>query len=85
MFFTKVDNFFNWLFKDLNGKFEVRTLVTLLLGIVIGIIISASLYGILLLISLKISSEILDNFTSVYRVFKYGFFTGFHFRFPPQN
>lgn len=53
MFFTKVDNFFNWLFKDLNGKFEVRTLVTLLLGIVIGIIISASLYGILLLISLK--------------------------------
>ena len=53
MIYSNADNFFNWLFKDLNGKFEVRTLITLLLGILIGIIISASIYGVLLLISLK--------------------------------
>lgn len=53
MFYSKVDDFFNWIFKDLNGKFDYRILVTLLIGILLGVIISISFYGILLLISLK--------------------------------
>lgn len=53
MFYSKVDDFFNWIFKDLNGKFDYRILVTLLIGILLGLIISVSFYGILLLISLK--------------------------------
>lgn len=57
MFYSKVDDFFNWIFKDLNGKFDYRILVTLLIGILLGVIICISVYGILLLISLKSSEK----------------------------
>lgn len=57
MFLSKVDDFFNWIFKDLNGKFDFRILVTLLIGILLGIIITISIYGIVLLISLKKSEK----------------------------
>ena len=53
MILTKVDDFFNWLFRDINNKFNWQALVVLLIGILLGIIISASTYGIILLISLK--------------------------------
>lgn len=53
MFYTRVDDFFNWLFKDLNGKFDFRTLVILLIGILLGIVITSLTYGIILLSNIK--------------------------------
>ncbi len=53
MIYSKVDDFFNWLFKDLNGKFDFRIVVTLLIGILLGIVITSLIYGIILLSSLK--------------------------------
>lgn len=53
MILTKVDDFFNWLFKDLNGNFDVRSIVLIFIGILIGSVLLASIYGIIIMTSLK--------------------------------
>ena len=57
LFLSKFDDFMNSLFKDANGNFDLKIFVVLLIGILIGIIITSSIYGILLLISLKKESK----------------------------
>lgn len=53
MILSKVDDFFNWLFKDLNGNFDVRSLFLIFIGILIGAVLTASIYGIIVMVSLK--------------------------------
>ena len=53
MILSKIDDFTNSIFRDLNGNFNWKILVALLIGVLIGLILAATIYGILLLISIK--------------------------------
>lgn len=57
MIYTKIDDFINSIFYDLNGNFNFKTLASLLIGILLGMFIAASIYGILLLLSIKKSKK----------------------------
>lgn len=57
LFLSKFDDFINSLFKDANGNFDLKIFFALLIGIIIGIVITSSIYGILLLVSLKKQSK----------------------------
>jgi len=48
-----VDNFFTIFFEELRNSFSWTTFVYLLVGIIIGFVICATIYGVLMLISLK--------------------------------
>lgn len=53
MIYSKIDDFTNSIFRDLNGNFNWKVLAALLIGILIGLFLAATIYGILLLMSLK--------------------------------
>ena len=57
MIYSKIDDFTNSIFRDLNGDFNWKVLVAMLIGIVIGMFMAATFYGILLLLSLKKSER----------------------------
>lgn len=53
----QIDDFFTELFKKLGESFTIQTFVVLLVGILLGFILCASIYGIMMLISLKTSDR----------------------------
>lgn len=57
LFLSKFDDFMNSLFKDANGNFDLKIFFALLIGIIIGIVVTSSIYGLLVLISLKKESK----------------------------
>ena len=57
MIYSKIDDFTNSIFRDLDGNFNWKVLVAMLIGITIGMLIAASIYAIMLLFSLKRSEK----------------------------
>ena len=57
MILSKIDDFTNSIFHDLNGNFNWKVLVAMLIGISIGMLLAASIYAIMLLFSLKRSEK----------------------------
>lgn len=57
MIYSKIDDFTNSIFRDLDGNFNWKVLIALLIGIGVGMLLAASIYAIMLLFSLKKSEK----------------------------